>query len=133
MKAVRRQSPMATTCEHRTPLWKQNSVVLAAVTLLSVVVFFGPTDNWRWDPSFYYAQLRSPIIDRDFDFSDETLPANGVSRRTPIGLQPSGWPVGPGILWSPYFLTVHAIVRLTGNGLATKGLEPPYIAAVAAG
>ncbi len=36
---------------------------------IAMVIFYGPTQSWAWDPSYYYAQLRSPIIDKELDFS----------------------------------------------------------------
>lgn len=91
--------------------------------------FYSPTDNWRWDPSFYYAQLRSPIIDGDFDFSDETIPPGGIKSRTARGLPPSPYPVGPSLLWSPLFLLAHAISLLVKPGFA-NGFNKIYIGLV---
>lgn len=53
----------------------RNVGLLVVLVLCSIFLFFGPTDNWSWDPSFYYAQLRSPIIDGDLDLSQEVIPA----------------------------------------------------------
>ncbi len=107
--------------------------LLGVVAFLLALHFFGPTDNWRWDPSFYYAQLRSPIIEGDFDWSDETIPENGVTRRTERGLQPSVWPVGPSVLWAPFFVAAHLYARLANPSAPADGFGAPYIAAVAGG
>jgi hypothetical protein len=107
--------------------------LLGVVAFLLALHFFGPTDNWLWDPSFYYAQLRSPIIDGNFDWSDETIPANGVTLRTARGLQPSVWPVGPSVLWAPFFVAAHLYARLANPSGPTDGFGASYIAAVAGG
>lgn len=112
--------------------WRQGlAVALVGVGL--ALLFFGPTDNWRWDPSFYYAQMRAPLIEGHLDFRPETVPPNGVSKRTVTGLQPSAWPIGPSILWSPFLLLAHIVVTASGNHQAATGFTAPYIAAVSAG
>lgn len=102
------------------------------VGLVGMIVFFGPTDNWSWDPSFYYAQLRSPIIENDLDFSNETIITRGGTRKTVTGLQHSPWPIGPSILWSPFFLVAHLVVLIVRPSLA-DGFYFPYITLVSLG
>jgi hypothetical protein len=102
------------------------------ICVIIIIILYGPTDNWSWDPSFYYAQMRSPLIDNDLDFRDETLPPNGISDVTVTGLQPSQWPIGPGLLWSPFFLAAHLLVLITHQS-DTSGLSLPYVAFVSAG
>lgn len=97
-----------------------------------MLVFFGPTDNWSWDPSFYYAQLRSPIIENDLDFRNETITGGLEMQFTATGLQHSPWPIGPSILWSPFFLVAHILVLLVNPQQAT-GLSAPYVALVSLG
>jgi hypothetical protein len=97
-----------------------------------MIVFFGPTDNWSWDPSFYYAQLRSPIIEHDLDFRNETVTRNVYLEPTVTGLQPSPWPIGPSVLWSPFFLIAHSIVQWINPAYA-DGFSFPYIALVSLG
>lgn len=109
----------------RTPL------VLVFAGVVAVLLFFGPTDNWLWDPSFYYVQLRAPLIDHNLDWSSETQPPNGIPFRTSKGLQPSPWPVGPALMWSPFFLATHVYVLLTDPSSA-NGWTLPYLAATAA-
>lgn len=108
-------------------------LALCAFALLIIAVFYGPTDNWNWDPSFYYAQVRAPLIAHSLDFRAETLPPNAMPARTATGLQPSQWPVGPSILWSPFFLLAHLVVLLTRPALPADGFSWPYVAAVSAG
>jgi hypothetical protein len=92
-----------------------------------MLLFFGPTDNWVWDPSFYFALLRSPIIDGDLDIGLEVFPPD-PSRR----FQYTAWPMGPSILWSPFFLVAHLAASILSPSTA-NGLSPPYIALVSFG
>ena len=75
---------------------------IALLFILGMILFFRPTDNWSWDPSFYYAHIRSPIIENDLDFRNETITSGVETPETVTGLQASAWPVGPSILWSPF-------------------------------
>jgi hypothetical protein len=106
---------------------------LAALAVLLLAFFFySPTDNWRWDPSFYYAQIRSPIIDGDFNYRDETIPANGINTYTAKGLQPSLWPVGPSVLWGGFFVFAHWLMLWLKPAYA-NGFSSLYIGLVSAG
>jgi hypothetical protein len=106
--------------------------LLILATFLLAFFFYSPTDNWRWDPSFYYAQLRSPVIDRDFNYRDETIPANGAGEYTSRGLQPSLWPVGPSLLWGPFFLAAHGVMLWLRPAFA-NGSSSLYVGLVSAG
>jgi hypothetical protein len=107
-------------------------ILFAAALFLSVVIFYAPTDNWNWDPSFYYAQLRSPIIENDLDFRNETITRDIYLPPTITGLQPSVWPIGPSILWSPFFLLAHLFVSVF-IPIKANGFSTPYIALVSFG
>ena len=107
-------------------------LILMVAGFLLIVVFYGPTDNWTWDPSFYYAQLRSPIIENNLDFRNETNTNSITTPVTVTGLQGSAWPIGPSILWSPFFLLAHLLVLLIIPAKA-NGLSIPYIALVSFG
>lgn len=106
--------------------------LLILVGFMAVIVFFGPTDNWSWDPSFYYAQMRSPIIENDLDFRSEIATRDAELTPTVTGLIHSSWPIGPSILWSPFFLISHAVVLLT-NPAQADGFLFPYIGLVSLG
>jgi hypothetical protein len=118
------------------PMKSPSSIVIASLAALAVLLlaffFYSPTDNWRWDPSFYYAQIRSPIIDGDFNYREETVPHNGVARYTEKGLQPSPWPIGPSLLWGPFFLAAHWIMLWLKPDFA-NGSSNLYIGLVSAG
>lgn len=93
---------------------KLKFIGLATACLLLVIAFtYGPTDNWSWDPSFYYAHMRSPIIDGDLNFYNDTQTPGVEIPPTATGLQPSIHPIGPAILWSPFFLVAHLITTIS--------------------
>lgn len=108
------------------------SLIAIFLFFISLIVFWGPTDNWSYDPSFYYAQMRSPIIDRDFLFNGEIVPESAFVP-TPNGFQYLVHPIGPSIFWSPFFLIAHVLTTLSVLPYPNDGLTPPYIAIVAAG
>ncbi|NTV64608.1 MAG: glycosyltransferase family 39 protein [Oscillochloris sp.] len=106
------QSLPATSAAPRCGLDVRRIARISAVSICLLLVFFGPTDNWSWDPSFYYAQIRSPIVEHDLDFRNETHTGAFELPYTETGLQESPWPVGPSVLWSPFFLLGHGLMRL---------------------
>ncbi len=101
--------PGSTTSSASRRIW---TLLLVLGATLFMLFFFGPTDNDAWDPSFYYAQLRSPIIDRDLDLRGETNTRDFTINPTITGLQGSAYPLGPGLLWSPSFVAAHLLTRL---------------------
>lgn len=113
-----------------TPYLRRNILITTATCVL-IILFYGPTDNWVWDPSYYYTQLRAPVINHSLDLRAGTQPPN--TYRTARGLQPSQWPIGPGILWSPFFIATDLLVRWFGTLPLANGISWPYIAAVSAG
>jgi hypothetical protein len=103
----------------------------ATLILLAAFLLYSPTDNTSWDPSFYYAQLRAPLLDHDLNIEDEVTPPDGIQSRTARGRIPSPWPIAPGVLWSPFFVTAH-ITQLV-RGAQSDGRSLLYYAFVAAG
>jgi hypothetical protein len=86
------------------------------------------------DGIFYYAPLRSVVVDFDLDFENEyrVLGAEpGYFQRTATGRLPNNWSVGPALLWSPFFLLAH-VLALAGLFRPT-GFGYPYFTAVATG
>jgi hypothetical protein len=86
----------------------------------------------------YYAWLRSPLIDGDFDFDNEfaqsysRLPPGAEPGRTATGLRPNPWPIGPAIIWSPAVVIVHFALTTLGDHSPwpADGYSPPYQLAV---
>ncbi len=93
--------------------------------------------NLGADSRSYFAILHSAFFDHDLDFANEfrfwgfgDLPADSWLRK---GVHP----VGPALLWSPFYLLAHAFV-LAGRALgrtawAADGLTGPYVRACALG
>jgi hypothetical protein len=108
------------------------SIFLVIIATLFALMFFGPTDIDVWDPSFYYEQLRSPIIDHDLNLRGETNTRGLTTPLTITGLQGSAYPLGPGMLWSPFFLVAHWITNATQPAQA-DGYSYWYISLVTLG
>lgn len=108
-----------------------------AVSLMAALFFFlwllygVPLQNLAYDPSFYYAHVRSPLLDGDLDFSNEGQPEELVRFRTSTGLVASLWSCGPAIAWLPFFLTAH-LITLAG-GAPTDGYSSLYLTMTALG
>jgi hypothetical protein len=82
------------------------------------------------DPICYFSYLHTLFFDRDLDFENEyrALDDTGVLVQyplTPLGRRPNGFSVGPALAVSPFYLTAHALLKLTGSA-QTDGLSPPY-------
>lgn len=81
----------------------------------------------------YYVYLPSLLLDGDLDFSDEYAyffshePAKAeqlINNPTPQGVPPNQWPMGPAILWAPFFLLAHTLahlLNLIGASIPTAG------------
>ena len=104
----------------------------------------------RGDGNGYYAYVRSAVIDHDLDFENEFRRGDPLFRtiyfeddgalrpsmRSPTGDVVDQWAVGPSLLWLPFFLAAHLVVRvldLLGAGIAADGFSPIYRYACAAG
>lgn len=100
--------------------------------VISLFIYYGPTDNWSWDPSFYYAQLRSTIIDRDLDLENDIVMTWPEAPVSSSGVMRNLWPVGPGLLWSPLFMMAH-LIAITLDSQQANGISEIYFAFVSAG
>jgi hypothetical protein len=118
------------------------------------VIFFLslPFSNpWvRGDGVGYYAFGRSLLIQHNLDFRKDWLAANTgfrISRTdasgrilaeqyTSTGHLDNHFSIGPAILWSPFLVAAHVIVRLydsLGGHVAADGYSRPYLLAMALG
>jgi len=93
-----------------------------------IFLFSGPLINpWvRGDGVGYYAYVRAPLIEHNFDFTHDYQASN--PRYLASRLDPQGQPkrefltrtghldnhfsVGPAILWAPFLLFTHALVLI---------------------
>lgn len=94
----------------------------------------------------YFSHLRSLVFDRDLDFENEyrwfvgrdpdglaAFRETFLERSEPTTGRPINFtPVGCALLWSPFYLAVHAGVLAAGAlgaAVAADGLSTPYLAA----
>src|SRR5205085_873957 len=115
-------------------------MLLCLLFVLSVPLI---TPYLRGDGNGYYAWLRSPVIDHDFQFTNEyqrgdpafrrfMLEENGrlrASNRTSNGHAINHWGVGAAALWAPFFLVAHGAVelgRVLGFHVRADGFSLPY-------
>lgn len=107
---------------------------LLALLPLALAALYLQPQRIASDGVFYYAPLRSVVVDFDLDFENEyrVLGAEpGYFQRTSTGRLPNNWSVGPAILWAPFFLVAHGLALL---GLyRPTGFGYPYFTAVATG
>ncbi|HJZ46124.1 MAG TPA: hypothetical protein VKE41_03120, partial [Roseiflexaceae bacterium] len=105
-------------------------IILGSASIAFWLLYGVPLQNLNWDPSFYYAHVRSPLIDGDLDFTNDGLPSPLVAHRTRTGLAPSIWSAGPALVWAPFFLLAHAVTlagRSIGLALTPDGYGPFYL------
>ena len=118
---------------------------MKALVALFVVSLAFVNPYLRGDGNGYYAWLRSPLMDRDVDFSNEYQRADVLFREgfltadgrptpemtTPTGRVENQWSIGPAVLWLPFFGAAH-VMALAGAG-TPDGYAPVYLWAVAIG
>jgi hypothetical protein len=104
----------------------------------------------RGDGNGYYAYVRSIVIDHDLEFENEFRHGDPLFR--PVYFDEQGvlhpwmrsstahvvnqWAVGPSMLWLPFFLSAHLVVKganLLGGSLPADGFSAPYRWSCAAG
>jgi len=135
-------------------LRKKDYIILVCIFVISLVqlplVLKVSPSVVRSDGVGYYAYLRSFFFDHDLDFRNEysyftsVLPQDSQSQAsafldgstTKTGHVPNIWPIGPAILWTPFFLAGHIFARLLsslGQDVPLDGYSLPYQLAVALG
>jgi len=79
------------------------------------------------DTVAYYAWLRAAAIRHSLDVSEEFAHFGYASERgiSPTGHRINEWPIGPALLWSPFFFTAHLIIHL-GKALGIPGEADGY-------
>jgi hypothetical protein len=124
------------------------AVVLGAVPAACLFVFLATIPLPHVDGQLvggdgvgYYAYLPSVILDRDLDFSNQyaaLLPPGHhlLTARTPTGLSFNYWPIGPALLWLPFFLLAHGlalVLAAAGVAISLDGIGYWHQAFVIAG
>jgi hypothetical protein len=87
--------------------------------------------EFRADSAAYYVYLRSAAFDHDLDFANEWQTwGYGEGHLTATGLTANTNPVGPALLWSPFYAVAHVYVLLdramAPASYAADGYSPPY-------
>jgi len=120
--------------------------------LLLIFFFTLPLTNpWvRGDGVGYYAFGRSLLIEHDLDFKKDWLAANtsfrmgridangtmAAGQYTSTGHLDNHFSIGPAILWSPFLIIAHLVVRsydALGGQVSADGYSEPYVLAMALG
>jgi hypothetical protein len=111
---------------------RTGEAVLFAVFPLALGALYLQPQRVASDGIFYFAPLRSVVVDLDLDFENEyrILGAEpGYFQRTATGRLPNNYSIGPALLWLPAYLLAHALGLL---GLfRPTGFGYPYFTAVA--
>jgi Dolichyl-phosphate-mannose-protein mannosyltransferase len=117
---------------HVRSLGRTAESVLFAVFPLALAGLYLQPQRVASDGIFYFAPLRSLVVDFDLDFENEyrILGAEpGYFQRTVTGRLPNNYSIGPALLWLPAYLLAHAL-GLAGLYRPT-GFGYPYFTAVA--
>ncbi|MEY2424495.1 MAG: hypothetical protein QOI61_67 [Actinomycetota bacterium] len=105
--------------------------------ILGCALFVNP--YLRGDGNGYYAYVRSVVIDHDLKFQNEFAHGDPAflrathydgkrfpaSASTKPGYIRNQWSVGASLLWAPFFLAAHALVKVVGHWPA-DGYSFPY-------
>jgi hypothetical protein len=120
---------------------RSTDLVLAGTFLALLLVLQSRGGRLEVDGPLFFAQLRSVVIDHDLDLTNEFadfVPERyqywaEEGRRLGVRPNPTVEP-GPAILWSPFFLLAHLLVRaavaLGAPVGPADGYAPPYVNAV---
>jgi hypothetical protein len=109
------------------------AAVLGALSVACLAVFLATIPLPRVDGQLvggdgvgYYAYLPSVVLDGDLDFANQyaaLLPPDHhlVAARTTTGKSFNYWPIGPALLWLPFFVLAHGLaLLLNAAGVAIR-------------
>ena len=93
--------------------WNRRAAGILVTVWIGILLALFRPEIRGMDPVAYYAWLRAAVIQGDLDASATfahygVLPARGIS---PTGYRLNEWPVGPAVLWSPFFLAAHGLAN----------------------
>src|SRR3972149_9127476 len=104
---------------------------LRAVFPLVLMMLYLQPQRVASDGVYYFATLRSLVVDGDLDFQNEYRilgASEGHFQPTATGRLPNAFSVGPALVWAPAYLLVHGLGYL---GLfRPPGFGYPYFTAV---
>lgn len=97
----------------------RNQITLGVLFVLAALGLFKPWVHGA-DGMGYYSWLRSVVLDGDLDTANEYeyFGYAWIAGTTATGLKDNPWAIGSAVLWSPFFLITHAILRGDGYGPA---------------
>lgn len=117
-------------------LFRDRTEILLALGLLGSLVLVTPRIG-ESDAIEYFSYLPSLVVDGDLDFTNQYtvfyledpegragFKETFLDRSTATGLKLNFGPIGTALLWSPFYLATHAVVR-------GDGMSQPYRTAVA--
>ncbi len=117
------------------PLFRDRTEILLAAALLASLVLVTPRIG-ESDAIEYFSYLPSLVLDGDLDFTNQYtrfyledpvgragFKETFLDRSTATGLKLNFGPIGSAVLWAPFYLATHAIVR-------GDGMSQPYRTAV---
>lgn len=93
---------------------------------------------FRSDAPEFFVYLPSLVFDRDLDFANDWI-GLGYDHPPPLtsqGLPGNKHPLGPALVWSPFYLAAHGYVLVDhalGGPYQPAGYDPPYRRAAALG
>ncbi|MCS6963419.1 hypothetical protein [Thermoflexus sp.] len=109
---------------------RRDQVALLTLWIGVLLLLFRPHLHGM-DTVAYFSWLRSAIIQGSLDVSDEFERFGYLSERerSPTGYRINEWPIGPALLWSPFFLAAHSLVHVAhavGIPIPADGYSLPY-------
>ena len=104
---------------HRWISAHRDVLVLTGIFLIAAAVLFKPWVHGA-DGMAYYSWLRSAVIDGDLNTANEYehFGYGWIASTTATGYKDNPWAIGSAVLWAPFFLIAHLIVRGDGYGPA---------------
>jgi hypothetical protein len=125
----------------RKPYWS-----LVSIWAICIIIYIAAIPLPRKVPGLlfssdgigYFMYTRSLIIDGDLDFRNEyaRLRPQVIPDITSTGLASNQYAIGPGLMWSPFFVAAHGLtfgLRATGFSVESDGYGFPYQVAVCLG
>ena len=107
----------------------RGELVLIGFGAVLLFLFHWGFERAASDGREYFAQVRSLVMDRDLDFSNETavLGGRGAAKM---------YPIGAAILWAPFMVLAHlwlSLLNLLGGAHSVEGYANPYQRAIGLG
>ncbi|HEV8254962.1 MAG TPA: hypothetical protein VGQ78_09410 [Vicinamibacteria bacterium] len=127
--AIHRQQPVDAL-----PWREPGALVLLAALGLLLGLLLSHRARITSDGIDHYAFLRSLAVDHDLDLANDYALLTGgppPAERTPIGRTANVHPIGPALVWVPFYAVADIFSRLTGR--PADGLNDLYKNAVAIG